>query len=127
METARDRGHLGWPTEHPVLYVGYVEKAVLVVSRVRSYVPLLSFVSFVTQVQSLVLLWETLSPGARPLTLKCRRGLTPIQHCIEGGNESALREVLRTAHGRSSLQAGGKEVSTMLALGVGWIDTIFYS
>eukprot|EP00903_Cladosiphon_okamuranus_P019583 g18011.t1 len=57
-------------------------------------------------VTSLVHLWQSLSPGSQVLSLPCRRGLTPIQHCIEAGKESALRELLRGI-AKDSLRCGG--------------------
>eukprot|EP00752_Nemacystus_decipiens_P002255 g2136.t1 len=57
-------------------------------------------------VTSLVRLWQSLSPGVQALSLPCRRGLTPIQHCIEAGKESALRELLRGV-AKDSLRGGG--------------------
>lgn len=64
-----------------------------------------------TKVTSLARLWQSLSPGVQVLSLPCRRGLTPIQHCIEAGKESALRDLLREI-ARDSLRGGsGEEVS----------------
>ncbi|CAN0294890.1 unnamed protein product, partial [Laminaria digitata] len=59
-------------------------------------------------VTSLVNLWRSLSPGSQVLSLPCRRGLTPIQHCIQAGKQSALRELLQGI-ARDSLRGGGKE------------------
>ena len=60
-------------------------------------------------------LWQSLSPGVQALSLPCRRGLTPIQHCIEAGKESALRDLLRgiardSLRGGSGGGGGGEEV-----------------
>ncbi|CAM9264484.1 unnamed protein product [Ectocarpus fasciculatus] len=59
-------------------------------------------------VTSLAHLWQRLSPASQVLSLPCRRGLTPIQHCIEAGKESALRELLRGI-ARDSVRGGGQE------------------
>ncbi|CAM9190813.1 unnamed protein product [Ectocarpus sp. 12 AP-2014] len=59
-------------------------------------------------VTSLAHLWQRLSPGSQVLSLPCRRGLTPIQHCIEAGKENALRELLRGI-ARDSVRGGGPE------------------
>lgn len=70
------------------------------------------------KVTSLVHLWQSLSPTTQVLSLPCRRGLTPIQHCIEAGKESALRDLLRGI-AKDSLRnggGGGEEVRTHSSL-----------
>ncbi|CAM9731248.1 unnamed protein product [Discosporangium mesarthrocarpum] len=58
--------------------------------------------------QALVTLFEKISPGSRPLSLTCTRGLTPVMHCVEAGRVDVLRALLR-ANGRKCLQAGSQE------------------
>lgn len=64
------------------------------------------------QVTSLVHLWQSFRPSSQVLSLPCRRGLTPIQHCIEAGKETALRELLRGI-ARDAMKGSGREVTKM--------------
>ncbi|CAM9742120.1 unnamed protein product [Choristocarpus tenellus] len=74
------------------------------------------------QLLALVSLVDRLSPGTRPLSLRCGRGLTPVQHCVEAGRVEVLRDVLRVngrkcLHGTQDGTGEGSPLQTAVRVG----------